>query len=374
MVRTLGVAATGAMLLLVLWTSGFTVRPGIGVASGQDGAVEATATRVAEEAELTDLRTRVADLSTQVAGLEGVDPDALAGRLGGVRSGFDAAYGPPISFVGDDQVSYLVPEVGRVTAIFEDGRAIRLVLSPDRPADKPTSDPDSADWSLERAQDIAASFAPLDADLSALERTRPVRGRSSSGESPTLAEGAGTPVASDCPAVGGGKFTVAYTTPTRDTVSVVTLDLVDGGGVSEPADPGTRLAGEGGTRARSSLPSGLTNVNGVAVRGVQARLDADGAEPAAAGGSYVAVELEIENRTGGDLAYQPEDFVLTDLRGRELGAVCGGVEPAITSGVLAPGESVAGWISFLVPDDFEADQVNYLVGGSNGTLIIFTIR
>lgn len=372
--RTLGVAGAGALVLLMMLASGSPARPGIGAAAGQTGTAEATATRAAEATEVADLRTRVADLSTQVARLEGVDPDALAGRLGGARSGFDAAYGRPISFVGDDQVSYQVPAVGRVTAIFEDGRAVRVVLSPDRPADKPTSESDAADWSLDRAQEIAAQFAPLDAELSDPERARPVRGQASSGQSPTLADGNGTPTASACPAVGRGSFTVAYTTPTRHSVSVVTLELVDGGGAPEPDEPLTRLAEAGGTRARSSLPSGLTNVNGVAVQGVQARLDAEGEQPPTAGSRYVAVELAIENRTTGDLAYQPDDFVLTDAEGRELGAVCGGVEPAITSGVLAPGESVAGWVSFLVPDDFAADEVTYLVGGSNGTLIIFTIR
>lgn len=373
----IGAAGAGVLLLLVLLGSGWTVRPGVEAAAvAQDGGAEATATRAAEEAELADLRTRVAELSTEVAGLGGNDEEALAGRLGGQRAGFDEAYGEPTGFVGEDQVEYAVPDVGRLTATFEDGRAVRLVASPERPADKPTSEPDAADWDLERAQEIVDRFAPLDAELAEPERARPAEGREAAGESPTLAEGAATPEASDgCPAADGGAFTVSYTTPTRQTVSAVTLELIAGGAAPAPDEPLTRLAGDGGgiTRARSSLPSGVTNVNGVAVQGVQARLDAEGTG-AADGSSYVAVELTIENRTEDDLAYEPEHFVLTDEEGRELPAVCGGVEPAITTGVLAPGEAVEGWVSFLVPEGFEPDQINYLVNGSNGTLIIFTIR
>lgn len=374
--RNVGVVGAGALLLLMALAQGSLGRPGAGVGAmaRQESGAEATATRAAEEAELADLRTRVAALSTEVAGLTVEEPAALEGRLGGARAGFDGAFGSPIAFLGDDQVTYELADVGRLTATFDDGRAVRLVLSPDRPANIPTSEPDPADWSIDRAREIAAAFAPLDADLTEPERARPSRGQESTGQSSSLADDGGTPVASACPATSQGEFTVAYTTPTRDTVSVVTLALTGGGTATTPNPPLTRLSGEGGTRARSSLPSGLTNVNGVAVQGVQARLDAEGAEPAATGGRYVAVELVIENRTTADLAYQPEHFVLTDRGGRELDAACGGVAPAIVSGVLAPGESVAGWVSFLVPDEFEPDRFNYLVDGSNGTLIIFTIR
>ncbi|MDP9365539.1 MAG: DUF4352 domain-containing protein [Chloroflexota bacterium] len=398
----LGLGAAGALLILILVATVSGARPGTRASSAQDAATptslanvrvvqagagtpspqdpgaDATATRAAEEAELADLRTRVAGLSTEVARLGGTgaveDEAALAGRLGGQRGGFDAAYGPAVASSGDDEVAYDVPDVGRATVTFDDGRAVQVVVSPDRPADKPVSEEDPADWSLARAQEIAASFAPEDADLPEPERARPAEGRESSGESRALADAA-TPTADACPVEETGAFTVDYTTPTRNTVSVVTLTL-RGGAAAEPDPPLTRLPGPGGsvTRVRSSLPSGLTNVNGVTLRGIQARLDAEGEEPAGENGRYVAVELEIENGTIRELVYEPEHFVLTDAEGRELLAACGGVERAILAGELAPGESVAGWVSFLVPEDFDPEAFTYLVNGSNGTLIVFTVR
>ena len=366
----LGLVGLGVLLTLVLLAvAPSSARPN----SAQDGEVDPTATRQAEEAELADLRTRVAGLATEVARLGGGEQEALTGRLGGSRTGFDDAYGPPAAFIGADQVAYDVPEVGRLTVTFEEDRAVRLVISPPRPADKPNSEADAADWSIAEAGDVATRFAPADAELGDLTRDRAADGLVTTGTSTALTTGTGTPTASGCVPTGGGSFTVSFTRPTRETVSAVTLELAPDAAIPPtPAPPSERRGGGANVFAASSLP-GETTVNQVRVRGIQARFDAEAMEAPVEDGSSVAVELEIENQTEGSLEYAPGHFLLVDEDGRELSAVCGGVEPELSAGEIGPGESAEGWVSFLLPEGFEPARFEYRINGAPGIRVVFLL-
>ena len=196
----------------------------VGVAQGSPAAT--TATRVAEEAELANLRTQVAALSTEAArpGRE----DIPQGRLGGSRAEFDIAYGPPSIYIGPDEVAYQIDQVGQVTVGFVDDRAQRLVIVPPRPPAKPATKPDPADWALAEAREIARRFAPTDAtfgeDDPAAENGVVVPGTSEE-LAAVLAPADGT----DCPPADGHRaFVVTFTAPTEVTVSVITLEVTPG--------------------------------------------------------------------------------------------------------------------------------------------------
>ncbi len=352
--------------LAILLVAGLAARPG----GAQDGDAEATATRAAEEVELADLRTRVAELATEVARLEG-DEAALAGRLGGSRATFDQAYGAPTAYIGTDQVAYDVPDVGRVVVTLADDRAVRVVLSAPRPPEKPASEPDAADWTIDEALRIADRFAPADASipetLDAVEGDEPIVIEETSA---LLGDALGGDAGSDCPpADAGATFTVDLETPTPDTVSTITLDVA-APGVSEIPTPLPALESRpsGGASVAISSVGGTVTVNGIVVRALQTRFDDEDDGPAS-----VAVELAIENSSRSTLGFEPPHFLLQDERGRSLPAVCGGEEPALTSGDLAPGESITGWVNFLVPERFEPDRFVYLVGGSPGVRVGFRI-
>jgi hypothetical protein len=361
----IGSGVLGALLVgaIVAYTTDGGAQPG----AAQDAAEtpEATATRAAEEAELADLRTQVAELSTEVARLSGAG-EAVLGRLGGARGGFAEEYGEPVTFVGPDQAIYDVSDVGRLTATFADGLAKQLVVVPPRPPDKPIDEADSADWTLDQAREIARRFAPADATFDE-ELPGDVSGVVEAGSSEALATALG-PAADEAaacpPAAGSGAFTITFTQPTAETVSAITLAAA--AAPSElpttevtPADQG-RTGRGGGAVANSSL-GGTVTVNGIRAQAHGARSDVEGTRAPAADHRFYAVEATIANQTDRPLAYDLVDFVLVDDQGRELTAICGGAEPAITRGELAPGDEVEGWITFQVPVDFTPTRFVYLV-------------
>src|SRR3954453_21820951 len=94
--------------------------------AAQDATPDSVATPTAAPGELEDLRERVSDLSTQVAELGGADQEAVKGRLGGSRAGFDDLYGRPAAYVAPREVMYAVPDVGRVTVTFAGDRATSI--------------------------------------------------------------------------------------------------------------------------------------------------------------------------------------------------------------------------------------------------------
>ena len=360
--RVAGGLGVGLILVSAIVVTSEAGRRDLGTgAAAQGDAAAATATQIAEEAELADLRTQVAALSTEVARLRG--DEALAGRLGGSRAGFDLTYGAPAGFIGPDEVAYEVLGVGRVTVSFEENRAGRLIVVPPRPPTKPVSEPDPADWALAEARDIAERFAPEDATLGG-DGPAAEGGLVVAGASAELAAALVPVQAAGCPAEDSGEFAVTFTTPTDDTVSAITLELTPGvvtvrASTATPAGTG-RAIGNGGAVANSSV-GGTVTVNGIRVRALRVRADAEGSVPPAADTSYLAVEVSIENLTDRALSYDMPDFVLMDEDGRELAAVCSGVEPAVTRGELAPGESLEGWISFQVPADFRPERFVYVV-------------
>lgn len=364
-----------AVLALVVALGGF---GGVGIAARQEDP-DATATRAAELAELDGLRTQVAGLSTEVARLSG-EATTLAGRLGGDRAGFDAAYGAPTSFVGDDQVGYETESFGRLTVTFADGIARRLVASPDRPVDKAGSEADPADWTTDEAREIAAGLAPEDAELDEEQPNEDGDQVTATGSSAALAGVAATATEFGCPAT-LATFSATFTMPTAETVSAITLESTsetllasaDPAAEGDDGDEESNASGGGGAVANSSL-GGTVTVNGVQVQALSVRRDAEGETAPAAGSSYLAVEVTIGNGSDGTLGYEPTHFLLVDDGGQELAAVCGGVEPAITGGELAAGDETEGWVSFAVPAGFEPERFVYLVEGSTRTRVGFGLE
>ncbi|MBA3414488.1 MAG: hypothetical protein H0U10_04590, partial [Chloroflexia bacterium] len=161
----IGLAAVG--VAVVLGGSAVALRPQLSAYSlAQEVDVDlGTPFADQDEAQVADLQTRVADLSTRVAELGGGEAEALGGRFGGIRSGFDERYGPPVAYLGGGAVQYDVADIGRLTVTFDDGVAQRAILVSPRPAALPLEEPDSADWTLDRAREIAADILPADASF-----------------------------------------------------------------------------------------------------------------------------------------------------------------------------------------------------------------
>ena len=51
--------------------------------------------------------------------------------------------------------------------------------------------------------------------------------------------------------------------------------------------------------------------------------------------------------------------------------MCGGVDPAITSGTVAAGETLEGWVTFQVPSNFTPTRV---VFSASNALVGFNFR
>jgi hypothetical protein len=90
-------------------------------------------------------------------------------------------------------------------------------------------------------------------------------------------------------------------------------------------------------------------------------------EAAPSGSHYAAFELEIENQGSAPIVYRPVDFVVTDCLGNEYEATLPGVEPAVGEGELAPGASIRGWVTVLVPDGVQLALFQYNIQESDRT-------
>jgi hypothetical protein len=321
-----------------------------------------------DEAELADLRERVAALSTRVAELGGADSEAIAGRLGGSRAGFDDVYGQPAAFLAPGEVAYDVPAVGRATVTFENDRATSILLSPPRPPDLSLDQPDAADWPQETALAEASRFFPADA---AVEPPVDDGGATMTvnGTSEALT-GAVTPAdAQGCPVSGATPFTAVFTRTGAGAVSAAVIETAPPADASLlPRDPVPAEEGQlsqGGSRAvaNSSL-GGTVSVNGVQAVATAARADAQGPRLPPAGYQLYTVDVRLENQTAQPLTYELSDFILVDRRGNEATAICGGVEPAVTQGELVPGAALDGVVTFEVPERFRADRFVVLINGA----------
>ena len=322
------------------------------------------------EATAEALRGEVAALSTEVARLASDEDPALAGRLGGERGGFTVAYGAPLAYVGPDDVVYEIaigeePDItGRATVSFNEGRADRIVIVPARPLEQALDEPSDRDWTPEIVTTALTAFLPDDAGFDDGE-IDPAAVDEATGSS-TLLAATSTPAAPGaCPGSGAAGFAVAFTRPTAETISAVTLEFTGaaGGGALAAgelveAEQG-RTQGGASAVANSSL-GGVVTVNGVRVEAFNVRPDAEIEAAPPADGSLFAVELAVGNNTERPLTYQPSDFILVDGDGQELSASCGGVEPGITAGEIAPGDAIEGWITFVLPDDFSPERFVFL--------------
>lgn len=345
------ISAAGIAAIVLVGTV-LAARPDAGPAGAQ-GTDPATPVAGFEEARLADLQTRVADLTTQVADLGGADDAALAGRLGGQRTGFDGLYGAPVAYLGPGQVQYDVPGVGRIAVTFVDGVADRIAIVSPRPPDMPLEDADAEDWTPERALEIASAFAPADAPLppDAALTPEPLAFAS-------IALGAATASAdaAGCVTAGPRAFTVAAAMPDSEHVAAVELALGDPVAAPSVAETGGRANRGAGAVANSSL-GGVVSVNGLRIEAPQARDRAEGARPAADGQSWFAVEVMIENGARRPVSFALADFVLVDAAGNELTAVCGGADPMFPLAEIGRGDVAEGWVSFQVPADFQPQRL-----------------
>jgi hypothetical protein len=346
--RLLAAGVAGIVLVGTLWAA----RPDAGPAGAQ-APTPATPVAGFEEARLADLQTRVADLSTQVAELGGADDAALAGRLGGQRTGFDALYGAPVAYLGPGQVQYDVPGVGRIAVAFGDGIADRVAIVSPRPPDMPLSEADAADWTPERAREIASAFAPADAPLApdAAIAPEPV-----AFTSPALGAATATADAAGCVAAGPRAFTVSAAMPDPDHVAAIELVLGDPVAAPSVAESGGRANRGAGAVANSSL-GGVVSVNGLRIEATQARDRADGARPPAEGQTWFAVELSVENGARRPVSFALADFVLVEAAGNVLTAACGGLDPMFPLTEIGRGDVAEGWVSFQVPADFQPQRL-----------------
>ena len=363
------------VVVAIVAAIGLILPGGSGAFAAQDATPDGTPEVAAQEAELVDLRNRVAALSTRVAELGGADQEAVKGRLGGSRAGFDDLYGRPAAYLAPNEVAYDVPEVGRISVRFDDDRATRIVAAAPRPADAPLDQPDAADWSDETALKAAGAYYPLDAttDEPAADGDRAFH---VNGTSEALTAAMAPADALGCPVGGATPFSATFTRSAPDLVSVFVIGTAPpGSGTQRPAEPVPAAEGQlaqvGSRTIASSSLDGTVSVNGVQLVATSARPDAQGPRPAAEGYQFYTVDLRITNDTADPLAYELGDFVLVDRRENEATAICGGVEPAITRGELEPGSGIEGVVTFEVPERFRAERLVVLV---NGARVGFQLR
>ena len=315
-----------------------------------------------DQAQVADLQTRVADLSTRVAELGGAESEALVGRIGGSRSGFDERYGPPVAYLGGGAVQYDLAGIGRLTVTFDNGVAQRAMLVAPRPAVLPLDEPNEADWSLDRAREIGATIVPADATFDDDATAGP---GVLSGASEALSDAVLVADEEGCAPAGSRGFTVSYTMPSSDLVSAIEFGLDEQTAALAPTEPERSGRSQRGASAvaNSSL-GGVVAVNGLRMQAFDVVEDAEGVQPPAAGFSLVAVELAIENEGRRSVRFGPSDFVLVDKSGQEVIAICGGVEPSVAQVDVGRREAAEGFVTFQVPEGFVPEQLVILAPGA----------
>jgi Domain of unknown function (DUF4352) len=359
------VGLVAALVAAFAWPNG--TRPQRLAVFAQEATPAATPSA---EQQLSDLQTRVAVLSTQVADLGGADPEEIAGRLGGRRAGFDHFYGAPTAFPAPDQVEYHVPDVGRLLVTFDNDRAVALTALPNRKPDLPLDQPDPADWSLDTARQMIARFSPADATFAGQQQTGPTM-LVVPGSSEHLSAAVVPPDLSGCTAGGAASFEAQVTTPTANTASSVSIRLTQPPSTLPAAKPQRPKVNRGGGAVANSSLGGVVNVNGIRVQAQQVRPNATGTRAPAEGNTLIGIQVTIDNQSNRPLDFALTDFALADARGREVAPICGGVEPAIVPGELKPGETAEGWITFQAPSNFVPAKFMFYPSGAT---IGFTLR
>lgn len=100
-----------------------------------------------------------------------------------------------------------------------------------------------------------------------------------------------------------------------------------------------------------------------------------GSRPPPEGSVYASFLFRIQSLSP-DARFDPFRFSATDADGRTYPYTAGGRQPALGSSRLLPtGETVEGWISFEVPDDFDGLAVAYdPTFSATGQPITFVVR
>lgn len=110
---------------------------------------------------------------------------------------------------------------------------------------------------------------------------------------------------------------------------------------------------------------------------VAAEVSVGGAEsrPPPDGSVYASFLFRIESLSP-DARYDPFRFAVIGPAGERYPYTAAGLQPALGwSGVLSTGKTVEGWVSFVVPDDFESLAVSYdPLFGRIGQPISFVVR
>jgi len=177
------------------------------------------------------------------------------------------------------------------------------------------------------------------------------------GESEVLAESVSVVDEEGCEPAGPRGFTVSYTQPTPDLVSEIAVELDTEPAALAPTEPErSGRADRGASAVANSSLGGVVAVNGLVMQAFDVVVDAEGERPPAPGQKLVAVELAIENDGRRAIRFDLSDFVLVDASGREVTAICGGVEPALERVEVGRGEVAEGWVTFQVPEEFEAER------------------
>ncbi|MBA3415119.1 MAG: hypothetical protein H0U10_07855, partial [Chloroflexia bacterium] len=229
------------------------------------------------------------------------------------------------------------------------------------PAALPLEEPDSADWTLDRAREIAVDILPADASfgdapVDAGELT--VSSAALSGVDPGTAEDGCEPAAS----LG---VTVTYTQPSPELVSAIELALDAAPAALAPTAPDQSGRSQRGASAiaNSSL-GGVVAVNGLRMQAFDVIEGADAERPPAPGFSLVAIEMAIENESRRVVRFSPADFILVDPAGQEVTALCGGVEPSIGEVAVGRRDGAEGFVTFQVPEGFVPERFVVLAPGA----------
>jgi len=246
-----------------------------------------------------------------------------------------------------------VPDVGRVTVTFTDGRAARIVAVAPRDAARALGEPDPADWTPARAAEILARFAPADADAAALQPADVTAAQQLAGSSRALQSARAAAGPASCGPAGPRGFTASYTAGSLDHVAAVELALGPEDAAAAPPTPERAGRASRGARAvANSSIGGVVSVNGLRMQAV----DVDENVLPGAGAS-LAVEISVDNQTRRPVKFQPTDFVLVDADGYEIPASCAGPEPILAQAEIGRNESVEGWITFAIPEGFVPQKV-----------------
>lgn len=361
--RGFSLVSTGVVVLgFIALVTAPTVTTGVDAAQGD---VPATATRAAEMAEVDELRTQVAVLSTEVATLRATS-EPLDGRLGGTPDSFDQVYGTAPTSTPEDERTFEIEGIGLLTVSFVDGRASRLVVT--APASSMTGP-----WTVESATGVVRQLAPADAELGdASDVTN--QEITLLGISQALAEAIPAAIG-DCDQGTAGGFAAQLDVPAGSTVTAITLTVASSGtDSSDVTSSQTTTSNAGGGAVATVSLGGTTTVNGIRIQARQVQDPAVGPRPAGDGDRLVGVEVEIGNDSGDDLRYDVTHFRLADDDGQEWQATCGGLEPAVASGEVDAGDSVTGWVTFAIPAEAAAARFTYLVGGSERVRAVFILH